>query len=140
MRLVLHRPSIDRHHTTRIFVAATLAAALLPGCGSNKSQQLDDTAINGKQTAARLGCNACHSTNGSTSIGPTWKDGWGTTVTLDDGTEVKFDNDYVTRSVRDPTAQRRPGDWIRMPTFSPDQLSDDELAEIIAYLTALSDQ
>ena len=61
----------------------------------------------------------------------------GTEIELDDGSTTTFDAIYVERSVRTPDAQRRAGDWIRMPEYRPDQLTDDELADIVVYLEEL---
>ena len=41
---------------------------------------------------------------------------------------------YVERSVRNPGEQRRAGDWLQMPAYGVDQLTDDEIAALAAYI------
>ena len=115
-------------------------ALLGAGC-SDDPPTLSAAAKDGQSIASTRGCAACHAGLGSdATIGPSWRGAWGTTVALDDGTEVVFDETYVRASARTPDAQRREGDWLRMPTFGPDQLSDAELDSIVAYIRELADR
>ena len=59
----------------------------------------------GEQLVAQYGCNACHSTDGSALVGPTWQGLYGTQETLDDGSTVAVDDEYVTESIQDPNAK-----------------------------------
>ena len=65
------------------------------------AQQLDAAA--GKQLAEQLGCQLCHSTNGSAGVGPTWQNLAGAQVKLADGTTVTADDAFLVRSILDPT-------------------------------------
>ena len=134
----------DRDHLSAIratsfsalaFVLSVVAVA----CGSeaNPSTSLSPAAERGREVAGRLGCASCHSVNGDVVVGPSWSGSWGSTVELDDGTSVVFDENYVTQAVRDPASQRRPGMWVQMPMFGTGQLSDDEVADIVAYIKEL---
>lgn len=125
---------------TRSSTALLAVVFAVAGC-TDDAPSLSVAAEEGRALAQARGCAACHAGVGSDStIGPSWRGLWGTTVTLDDGSQVVADEAYVRASARTPDAQRRPGDWVRMPTFSPDQLSDTELDLIIAYLRELGDQ
>jgi cytochrome c oxidase subunit II len=82
------------------------------------------------------GCIACHTIDGSPRIGPTFKGSWGTDVVLGDGITLRFDADYVRRSLSDPQAQARPGYPPAMPTYGK-QLSKREIEGLIAFLESL---
>lgn len=131
------RPVTSRPSIARALAAVALATGLLAACGSN-DVALTGAAARGKAVAERAGCAACHGgTSGDATIGPAWVGSWGTQIPLDDGTTVLFDREYVISSVRDPDLHRREGDWLRMPAFRTDQLTDAELNEVVAYLQAL---
>jgi mono/diheme cytochrome c family protein len=82
------------------------------------------------------GCVACHSTDGSPRVGPTLKGSWGTDVVLGDGITLRFDADYVRRSLSDPQAQARAGYPPAMPSYGK-QLTKREIDALIAFLESL---
>lgn len=84
------------------------------------------------------GCSACHSTNGSAGVGPTWKGLYGSTVTLNDGTTVTANDAYIHESIVDPSAKIVKGfsDGI-MPQNFGTKLSDQDISNIIAYIKTL---
>src|SRR3989304_6021241 len=49
----------------------------------------------GKQLYTQRGCNACHSIDGSSLVGPTWKGLYGHEVVMQDGTKVTADENYI---------------------------------------------
>jgi cytochrome c oxidase subunit 2 len=79
-------------------------------------------------------CAACHSTDGSTSIGPTWQGLPGSEIQLADGSTVTADEAYITESIREPGAKVHNGFQALMPPFD---LSDEEIASVIAYMETL---
>jgi len=79
-------------------------------------------------------CAACHSIDGTENIGPTWQGLWGSEVELEDGSTVTVDEEYVTMSIREPGAQVHAGFDAVMPPFD---LSDEEIANVIAYMQTL---
>lgn len=87
----------------------------------------------GKQLSAQ--CIACHSIDGSTIVGPTWKGLYGHEVTLEDGSTVTADSDYIAESIRDPNAKIVQGFPPVMPPFA--YLSDQDIADLIAYIKTL---
>ncbi len=89
----------------------------------------------GKQLSAQ--CLACHSIDGSTVVGPTWKGLYGHEVTLTDGSTVTADSDYIAESIRDPNAKVVDGFPPVMPPFT--YLSDQDIADIIAYIKTLDE-
>lgn len=116
-------------------IVAVVVAVVSAGCGAS-TPALSEPAQRGLDLTRQLGCAACHD-SGDGQIGPAWSGSWGEMVALEDGGTVRFDASYVVTSIRHPDAVRRVGDWRRMPAFGPDQLSDDEIADIVAYLEEL---
>lgn len=90
----------------------------------------------GRQLAESSGCIACHSIDGSKSLGPTWKGIFGKTERLVDGSEVLVDEDYFKESILDPAA-KLVKDYP--PVMAPYQFSDDQLNAIISYTKSLDD-
>jgi len=120
-------------------VVVVVVASVLTACaGSSDSTTLSPAGERGRNVADRVGCSACHGgADGDATVGPSWVGSWGTEMRLDDGRLVLFDDDFVTASVRTPDIARREGNWIHMPAFASDQVSDDELTDLVAYLRDL---
>ena len=89
----------------------------------------------GRLLAEGKGCLGCHSVDGSASVGPTWKDLLGKTETLADGSTVTVDEAYIKESILDPGASVIEG---YSPIMSAYELSDDEIAAIIAFTASLA--
>jgi cytochrome c oxidase subunit 2 len=87
----------------------------------------------GQQLATQ--CLGCHSVDGSTLVGPTWKDLYGKTEQLEDGTTVEVDYAYLEQSIRDPMSQIVAGFPPAMPPY--DYLTDQQVADLIAYIASL---
>jgi len=90
----------------------------------------------GKQLYEKKGCNACHTVDGSTRVGPTFLHDFGTMVPLSDGSSVKMDENYIRESLLAPQAKARPGFPPSMPSFEG-QLKEREIEGIIAYIKSL---
>jgi cytochrome c oxidase subunit 2 len=130
----------------RLLVAGSLAVAAtfggLAACGGDDDEfavpEMPDAAAEAGQALAReRGCLSCHTESGRRSTGPTWKDLAGNEVKLASGQTVVADDDYLVRSVTDPKAEVVAGFAPIMPDSYTD-LTDDELADLVAYLRALS--
>ena len=90
----------------------------------------------GKLLYEKKGCNACHTIDGSARVGPSFFHDFGTMVPLNDGTQVKMDENYIRESILYPQAKARPGYPPSMPSFEG-QLKEKELEGIIAYIKSL---
>lgn len=90
----------------------------------------------GKSLLAKFGCLGCHSTDGTVKVGPTFKGLYGRRVPLEDGRTISADEGYIRESIYDPGAKIAKGFPSVMPTFKG-QLSDDDIAAIIAYIKTL---
>ena len=96
----------------------------------------------GEQLSKSIGCTACHSTDGTKIVGPTWKGLYGheVEVVLPDGTETKVvaDDEYLRESILDPNAKITKGFQANLMPIYQGQLSEDDIKAIIAYIKSLS--
>ena len=78
-------------------------------------------------------CVTCHSLDGTPGIGPTFAGLYGKTETLDDGSTVVVDDDYLRESIVEPGATVVEG---YAPIMSPiyGDLSERELSALIAFI------
>ena len=89
----------------------------------------------GQQIYTSYGCNACHSLDGSSMTGPTWKGLFGKTRVLTDNSEVVADENYLRTSIVSPSSQVVKGYGNVMPSFA--YLSDKQIEGVIAYIKTL---
>jgi len=131
----------DRLVRLGLGLVATVGLAVgAVACGGGGGGSAPDVSLNEQQAAgAKLarsnGCAGCHGVNFTGASGPGWAGLAGSEVTLNDGTTVIADDAYLTRAITDPGAQTVDGYSIRMPT---NNLSDAEVADIVAYIRALA--
>jgi cytochrome c oxidase subunit 2 len=95
----------------------------------------------GELVYSRKSCAQCHSLDGSTITGPTWKGLWGRTedvrvAATGEMTQVKVDENYIRESVLDPGAKVVKGFDPVMPTFQG-KLTDREITVLIAYIKTI---
>lgn len=86
------------------------------------------------------GCTACHTIDGSQGVGPTWLNLYEEEVTLDDGSSVTADKEYLRESIVDPGAKIVEGFGNIMPPKFGETLSDDEIDALIAYMESLGEK
>jgi mono/diheme cytochrome c family protein len=92
----------------------------------------------GQQIAARSGCTACHSINGSDLVGPTWQGLAGRSVTLANGDTVTADDAYIQESIVSPNAKVVEGfEPGIMPQDFGTRLTPEEIQSLIAYIKTL---
>lgn len=80
-------------------------------------------------------CVACHTTDGSRLVGPTFQNVWGRKEQLEDGTSIVVDENYVRQSILEPQAKIVATYPHSMPSFAG-QLKDKDIDGIIAFLKA----
>ena len=90
------------------------------------------------------GCAACHSVDGSKSVGPTFKGLLGREEVFLDGTSVIADEAYITESILNPYLrivigfESSPGSGISlMPATIGEKLTSDQINEIIEFVKTL---
>jgi cytochrome c oxidase subunit 2 len=96
----------------------------------------DDPVVRGQQTAQSVGCMACHSIDGTTVVGPTWKGLYMSQVPLEDGSTVTADDAYLLESIKEPQTKIHQGLPNVMPRLA-DNMTDEQIQDIIAFIKSL---
>jgi cytochrome c oxidase subunit 2 len=86
----------------------------------------------GEQLYEEQGCNACHSLDGSSSVGPSFQGVFGSTSTLQDGSTVEVDENYLRESIIEPNAQVVQGFQPAMPPFA--HLNERQVSALIEFI------
>ena len=124
--IVEEQDAFDQWLNSQPTFAQTLTTAAKPS--------RDSVLEKGRLLAENLGCSACHSQDGSASLGPGWKGLYGRTEQLADGTSVLVDEAYLKESILDPKARLVQGYPPVMVTYT---LNDDELGALVALIKSL---
>jgi cytochrome c oxidase subunit 2 len=88
------------------------------------------------------GCNACHSSDGSKLVGPSYLGLYGRqVVVIENGQEktVTADDEYIRKSVYDPNGQLVKGYQKGLMQSYEGMLKDEDIEKIIEYLKALNE-
>jgi cytochrome c2 len=90
----------------------------------------------GKALYASLGCQGCHSLDGSKGAGPTFQGLAGRETKLADGTTLTADDAYLLESIVDPDKQIVAGfsPGIMSSVIKPGQVSQADAADLIAFI------
>src|SRR5262249_20960097 len=87
----------------------------------------------GKRLYASKGCNGCHSLDGKTQTGPTFKSLFCHSAHLNNGQRVQADENYLRESILNSQAKIVQGFQPVMPVFLG-QLKDKEVDGLIAFI------
>jgi cytochrome c oxidase subunit 2 len=83
------------------------------------------------------GCVACHSTDGSIKVGPSWKGAWGSTREMTDGRKMLYDENYFKNCVLNPSSKTVKGYPAGvMPSFQG-QLKEEDILALIEFVKSL---
>jgi cytochrome c oxidase subunit 2 len=96
----------------------------------------------GYQVLVKNGCNACHSSDGSKLVGPSYLGFWGemVEVTIDGKkTEVLVDEEYIRTSIYDPNAAIHDGFNKGLMLSYEGLVSEEEIDLIIEYIRSLNE-
>jgi mono/diheme cytochrome c family protein len=119
-------------------------AAYVARCAAANPEDKEDKAAcpgivagsGGMGLYASLGCQGCHSLDGSPSSGPTFKGLYGSTVKLTNGQTVKADDAYLLGSILDPDNQivsgYQPG--VMSAVITKGQVSEADAKTIIDFI------
>jgi len=102
-------------------------------------------------SAEGFGCVACHSQDGTPSVGPTWQGLYDHEAQLTDGSTVIVDDEYITTAIHDPNAQIvagfnpniMPQNYVEQFTAREQEISAAEAidlditADLIAFIKTL---
>jgi cytochrome c oxidase subunit 2 len=150
---VAGRPPARRSGFTRVVLGAGVTLAMAFGavaCGNDDDSAAESgvasdeasrepgvaSAAIGEQLSRSQGCAGCHGRDFGGGAGPTWIGLAGSEVLLADGTTVIADDEYLITAIADPSAQLVDGYTLRMPA---NNLTDAEIADIVAYINTLAD-
>lgn len=100
----------------------------------------EDPALLGRQLVASKGCNACHSLDGKTIIGPSYKGRYGTTITVvTDGKErdILMDDEYIKRSIYEPDYDVVKGFRKGQMISYKGEITEDQVGLIIEFIKSL---
>jgi len=134
---VVSQEDFDKWYQTEGAKVAEMKKALeSSGEGEGGGQAL--VAV-GRNLATVKGCVACHSTDGSRIIGPSFKGIYGHEVTVMTGGQERklvVNDDYIRRSMLDPTADIVKDYQPLMPS-QKGLVTDEEINAIIQYIKSL---
>jgi cytochrome c oxidase subunit II len=111
-----------------------------PDTSSLATAEIVSPAAQGRDLVRQLGCNACHSLDGTKIVGPSYRGLFGNEVTvITDGKErtIIADEEYLRRSILEPNADIVKGYNRGLMLSYKDQISGDELEQIIEYIKTL---
>src|SRR5688572_15723662 len=91
----------------------------------------------GRYLVGKNGCIGCHSTDGSKSTGPTFRNLAWSLVQFTDGSTVIADDAYLRQSIINPQARTVHGFGPAMPSYLG-RLSEREMTAMIEYLRSIS--
>jgi cytochrome c oxidase subunit 2 len=93
----------------------------------------------GEQLFTAKACVTCHSLDGTTIEGPSFKGRFGTEALFQDGSRATVDENYIRESILNPKAKIVNGFQPVMPTFQG-VLKDRQIDALIAFIKALNEQ
>jgi cytochrome c oxidase subunit 2 len=108
-----------------------------PAAGETEEQRTAVLVAAGERLSKLKGCHACHSTDGSRLVGPSYKGLIGSTaaVVTDGKTrQVAVDEAYLRRSILEPMADVVEGYQPVMPKL---EMTDEEVNALVEYLKSL---
>ena len=102
----------------------------------------ESAASQGRKLFQDRGCASCHQVDpgGQQGRGPTLYGLFGKTQAIQGGGSVTVDESYVRESIRNPTAKLAEGFQPLMPVYPPEQLSEEQVLQLIAYIRSLGTQ
>ncbi|UCG51659.1 MAG: cytochrome c oxidase subunit II [Candidatus Latescibacterota bacterium] len=105
---------------------------------TSDQEQVERLRRAGERLSKIKGCNACHSTDGSELVGPTYKGLFGRAgVVITDGEkrQIVVDEEYLRKSILEPSADIVEGYGPVMP--SQQGITEEEVNAIVEYLKTL---
>jgi len=92
----------------------------------------------GEQLFQQMGCATCHA-EADTSRGPNLEGVFGSEVQLKGGETAMADEEYIRESIVNPTVKVVDGYAPIMPVTFGNQLSEDELNNLVAYIKSIGE-
>ncbi|MDH3944028.1 MAG: cytochrome c oxidase subunit II [Anaerolineae bacterium] len=127
----------DGHATMLANVRVREQAAFETWVSSQTCQGTEEE-CNGQKLAIEF-CTGCHLLDGTAVIAPSWVGVFGSTETMDDGTTILVDEAYLYESIVDPLAHIVEGYLEIMPQTFGEQLTEQQIEELIAFIMSLAE-
>lgn len=134
-------------HRSTAAAGVVLATLMLTACGGGGGQSPSATATRSSQASlvargkalAGARCATCHSIDGSSGTGPTWKGLAGSRVKLADGKTVTADDAYLQTSIEHPDRQIVAGyqSGLMSGLIRPGTISPADARALVAYIKTL---
>lgn len=90
----------------------------------------------GEALVSQNGCNACHSVDGSSGVGPSFAGLWGSERTFQNAEPVVADENYIRESILESNAKVLEGYDPVMPAYQG-VINDQQISDIIEYIKTL---
>ncbi len=127
-----------RQHAYMEGPVRVVAAADFDAWVAEEAALAADPVARGAKWSSAFGCVGCHSLDGQSGVGPTWKGLAGSTVTLADGTTRVADDAFLIESIVDPEATLVQGFPANlMPKTFSDKLTVEQIQDLVAYIRSL---
>jgi cytochrome c oxidase subunit 2 len=119
--------------------AEDVAAYVASVAGKETTATTTTTGGSGKELFSSLGCQSCHTLDGTRATGPTFKGLFGKKEKLANGLTVTVDEAYLLESILDPDKQvvqgYQPG--VMTAVIKKDQISKADAKKLAAYIKSL---
>jgi len=129
------------------FLVVPVAMALgltISACGSTPDaappKNASPEVAAGFALVTQKGCVACHSVDGASRTGPTFKGLAGSSVSLTEGGDVNVDDEYLRRAITRPDAEIRKGypkAVMAAAVGRGEPLSVEQVDQLVAYIKTL---
>jgi len=93
----------------------------------------------GRRLYVSKACNTCHSVDGSANVGPSFKQRFGNSQAMADGSFIMVDENYLRESILNPQAKIVAGFDPVMPTYQG-LLKDREVDALIEFIKSLKEE
>ncbi len=108
----------------------------------NAKDTLAEKMMPGEILMKKQACIACHSTDGSRLVGPSFKGLYGSKITVlvnGEKKDIIADDEYIKNSILDPNSQIVDGFPKGIMTNYSGQISEEEIKQFIEYIKTLKD-
>lgn len=124
-------------HTSMLAEVKVVSQSAFDQWVAANSVASDDPVARGQQWYSTYGCLACHSLDGNTGVGPSFKGVYGKEHTFEDGTTAIADEAYLYESIVNPNAKVVQG-FIAgaMPQNFGETLTEEQINDLIAFIKA----
>jgi cytochrome c oxidase subunit 2 len=123
------------------YMTAPVRVVTAEGFDAWKAEQLasisDDPVVRGQVWYKQYGCAACHTTDGTPLVGPSFLGLLGKEESFEDGISIIVDEAYIYESIVNPAARIVQGYPNAMPVNFADRMSEEQIQDIIAFLSSL---